>query len=221
MTFSLIALDTESKTVGVACATGGPALWGFVSHLLPGVGAAITQGFSTSVMAAEQGLARLSAGEDVASIMADLQRRDHGEAWRQVALMDWQGRVAGWTGDQNVHVASMHLESGLVVAGNMLAGEEVIPAMVAAYRHARDEVGLTEALLAALLAAQRHGGDHRGTRSAALKVRAPGGLPLDLRIDEAGDAVAELLALHNRIQRDTEFQAFLKRLPTADDPHRH
>jgi uncharacterized Ntn-hydrolase superfamily protein len=221
MTFSLIALDTDSQTLGVACATGGPALGGFVPHLLPGVGAAITQGFSTSVMAAEQGLARLAKGEAAASIMADLQRRDLGQAWRQVALMDSQGRVAGWTGEQNVPVADMHLAPGLVVAGNMLAGDEVIPAMVAAYRCARGEAGLTEALLAALLAAQRHGGDHRGTRSAALKVRAPGGLPLDLRIDEASDAVAELHALHHRIHRDTEFQAFLQRLPTDSDPHRH
>ncbi len=221
MTYSLIALDSDSQTLGVACATGGPALGGFVPHLLPGVGAAITQGFSTSVMAAEQGLARLAAGEAVAATVADLRRGDLGEAWRQVALMEASGQVAGWTGEQNVPVADMYLAPGLVVAGNMLAGDEVIPAMVAAYRRARGEGGLAEALLAALLAAQRHGGDHRGTRSAALKVRAPGGLPLDLRIDEAGDAVAELCALHRRVLRDTEFQAFLQRLPTADDPHRH
>lgn len=221
MTFSLIALDTDSQTLGVACATGGPALGGFVPHLLPGVGAAITQGFSTSVMAAEQGLARLVKGEDVASIVADLQRQDRGEAWRQVAIMDLQGRAAGWTGEQNIAVADMHLVPGLVVAGNMLTSDEVVPAMVTAYQRARDEMGLTEALLAALLAAHRHGGDHRGTRSAALKVRAPGGLPVDLRIDNAEDATADLHALHHRIQRDTDFQAFLKRLPTVDDPHRH
>ncbi|WP_445004050.1 DUF1028 domain-containing protein [Halomonas mongoliensis] len=221
MTYSLIALDTDSQTLGVACATGGPALGGFVPHLLPGVGAAITQGFSTSVMAAEQGLARLAAGEAVDALVADLRRRDQGEAWRQVALMDVTGRAAGWTGAENVPVADMHLAPGLVVAGNMLASDEVIPAMVAAYRRARDEDGLAEALLAALQAARQHGGDHRGTRSAALKVRAPGGLPLDLRIDEADEAVAELRALHRRVLCDTEFQAFLQRLPTADDPHRH
>ena len=221
MTYSLIALDTDSQTLGVACATGGPALGGFVPHLMPGVGAAITQGYSTSVMAAEEGLARLTRGEPVASAVDALRRRDHGEAWRQVALMDVTGRAAGWTGSENVPVTGLHLAPGLVVAGNMLAGDEVIPAMVAAYRRARGEGELAEALLAALLAAQRHGGDHRGTRSAALKVRPPGGLPLDLRIDEAGDAVAELCALHRRILRDTEFQAFLQRLPTADDPHRH
>ncbi|MCE8018581.1 DUF1028 domain-containing protein [Halomonas sp. MCCC 1A11036] len=221
MTFSLIALDIDSKTLGVACATGGPALGGFVPHLLPDVGAAITQGFSTSVMAAEKGLAWLAEGKSVEAAVTELRRQDRGEAWRQVALMNRQGRVAGWTGEQNVPVAGMHLEPGLIVAGNMLASDEVIPAMMAAFRHARNERGLTEALLAALLAAQRHGGDRRGTRSAALKVRAPGDLPLDLRIDHAQDAVTELQTLHQHIQDDTEYQAFLARLPTADNPHRH
>lgn len=221
MTFSLIALESDSRTLGVACATGGPALGGFVPHLMPGVGAAITQGYSTSVMAAEEGLARLARGESVASAVDALRRRDHGEAWRQVALMDITGRAAGWTGSENVPVTGLHVAPGLVVAGNMLASEEVVPAMVDAYQGALEKGGLAHALLAALLAAQRHGGDQRGTRSAALRVRAPGGLPLDLRIDEAGDAVAELCALHRHVQRDTDFQAFLQRLPTADDPHRH
>jgi uncharacterized Ntn-hydrolase superfamily protein len=221
MTYSLIALDADSQTLGVACATGGPALGGFVPHLLPGVGAAITQGYSTSLMAAEQGLAWLANDRDVDSIVSDLRRQDHGEAWRQVAFMDVQGQAAGWTGEQNVAVANMHLEVGLVVAGNMLASDEVIPAMVAAYCHARDERGLAEALLAALLAAQRHGGDRRGTRSAALKLRAPGGLPVDLRIDVAWDAIAELHALYQHVQNDADFQTFLTRLPTASDPHRH
>lgn len=221
MTFSLIALESDSRTLGVACATGGPALGGFVPHLMPGVGAAITQGFSTSVMAAEEGLARLARGEPVVAAVDALRRRDHGEAWRQVALMDASGQAAGWTGDENVPVTGLHLAPGLVAAGNMLASDEVVPAMVAAYRQALEEQGLAHALLAALLAAQRHGGDHRGTRSAALKVRAPGGLPLDLRIDDAPDAVADLCALHQRLEQDADHQAFLERLPTLDDPHRH
>ncbi|MBB3190421.1 DUF1028 domain-containing protein [Halomonas cerina] len=222
MTFSLIALDDDRLTLGVACATGGPALGGFVPHLLPGVGAAITQGYSTHVMAAEQGLARLAAGETVTAVVDVLRRADRGEAWRQVALMDLQGEAAGWTGARNVPICDMHLAPGLVVAGNMLGSHEVIPAMGAAFREARSAgQALAEALLAALAAGQQAGGDQRGTLSAALKVRAPGGLPLDLRIDQAADAVGELGALYRCIQADEAFQAFLARLPTADDPHRY
>ncbi|QFU02871.1 hypothetical protein FIU83_14590 [Halomonas sp. THAF5a] len=222
MTFSLIALDTDRRTLGVACATGGPALGGFVPHLQPGVGAAITQGYSTSVMAAERGLARLAEGEPVALTVAELRRADRGEAWRQLALMDGRGEVAGWTGASNVPVCDLHLEPGLAVAGNMLGSQEVVPAMVAAYRQARASgEALAEALLAALGAGQRAGGDRRGLVSAALKVRAPGGLPLDLRIDHSSEAVTALGELHRRLRADRDFQAFLARLPTGEAPDRH
>ncbi len=222
MTFSLIALDRNRRTLGVACATGGPALGGFVPHLVPGVGAAITQGYSTNVLAAELGLARLTAGEPVAEAVEELRRADRGEAWRQLAMMDIHGQVAGWTGTRNLPVCDMHLAPGLVVAGNMLGSQAVIPAMVEAFREGRAAGrALEDALLAALVAGQQAGGDQRGTLSAALKVRAPGGLPLDLRIDQAADAVGELGALLRRIREDEAFQAFLSRLPTADDPHRH
>lgn len=217
MTFSLIAQDADRCTLGIACATGGPALGGFVPHLHAGVGAAITQGYSTNVMAAERGLAQLAAGESVTSVVSGLRNMDCGEAWRQLALMDARGKTAGWTGDSNVPVYGMHLTSGLVVAGNMLGSDEVVPAMVEAYYQATESgQELAEALMAALLAGQKVGGDKRGVMSAALKVRAPGGLPLDLRIDHSTDAVAALTRLHRHIQQDHDFQAFLLRLPTDD-----
>lgn len=221
MTYSLIALDKQSGTFGVACATGGPALGGFVPHLLPGIGAAITQGFSTNVFSAEQGLSRLANGEKVADIIHSLQQQDQGAAWRQLALMDQHGVGAGWTGDQNVPVAEMRMSDGLLIAGNMLASRDVIPAMESAYLDTRQRKDMASALIAALRAAQQQGGDHRGTLSAALKVRAPGGLPYDLRIDYAPDAITALSELHQRIEQDGDFQSFLARLPTADYPHRY
>ncbi|RCV86730.1 DUF1028 domain-containing protein [Billgrantia montanilacus] len=222
MTYSLIALDLESRTLGVACATGGPALGGFVPHLLPGVGAAITQGYSTHVLAAERGLAQLGEGCDVVSIIERLRADDRGAAWRQLALLDMAGRGAGWTGEANLPECDMHIEPGLVLAGNMLASRAVVPAMRDAYLGAQSAgKPLSLRLLGALEAGQQVGGDYRGSLSAALKVRAPGGLPLDLRIDDASDAVAALAALYRRLQLDDDFQQFLGRLPTADNPHRH
>ncbi|MBZ0332186.1 DUF1028 domain-containing protein [Halomonas sp. ANAO-440] len=222
MTFSLIALDPRDGCLGVACATGSPGVGGFVPHLLPGVGAAITQGYSTHVLAAEQGLAHLAEGEPVTTVVAALRQADRGAAWRQLALMNTQGHVAGWTGESNVPCMDMHLAEGLVVAGNMLASDRVVPAMVAAFHEARSRGDpLAEVLLATLAAGQAEGGDQRGAVSAALKVRPPGGVPYDLRIDDAADAVLALSRLHQRIREDRDFQAFLARLPDATDPHRH
>ena len=222
MTFSLIALDPDDRCLGVACATGGPAVGGFVPHLWPGVGAAITQGYSTHVLAAEEGLARLAAGEPVREVTEALRLADQGSAWRQVALMDSQGRAAGWSGENNVPVVDMHLGQGLVVAGNMLANSRVVPAMVRAYHDARHHgITLADALIAALMAGQDEGGDRRGVFSAALKVRAPGGVPYDLRIDDDSNAVWALASLHCRVAENEVHQEFLSRLPDASNPHRY
>lgn len=222
MTYSIIGHDADSGALGVACATGGPALGAFVPHLRAGVGAAITQGFSTHVLAAEQGLEALARGEPVDKVVAALREHDRGSGWRQIALMDAEGRGAGWSGEHNVPTVAMVLEPGLVVAGNMLVSDRVAGAMVEGYRRARDAGRiLSAALLAALEAGSDAGGDARGSRSAALKVRTPGGLPLDLRIDDGMNAVVELILLKRRIDEDRDYQAFLDRLPTRQDPHRH
>ncbi|PAU79102.1 DUF1028 domain-containing protein [Halomonas salipaludis] len=222
MTYSIIGYDYASGAHGIACATGGPALGAFVPHLRVGVGAAITQGYSTNVLAAEQGLAALADGMSVEEVVEALQRDDQGAAWRQIALMDARGRSAGWSGEYNVPVVALLREPGVVVAGNMLASDRVGTLMIEAYRRSRANAdNLDAALLAALNAGCDAGGDARGTRSAALRVRAPGGLPLDLRIDDAMNAVVELLALKRRVDQDRDYQAFLGRLPTANDPHRH
>lgn len=222
MTFSLIAIDRATQALGIACATGGPALGGFVPHLLPGVGACITQGYSTNVLAAERGLDLLAQGWSVEAVIEQLRSDDRGQAFRQLALMNMVGESSGWTGDSNEPAMAMHLEPELVVAGNMLGNAHVVPAMVAAFReaHAGGET-LPERLLAALAAGELAGGDYRGVRSSALKVRAKGGIPLDLRIDDSHDAVPALVRLYRRIQDDADFQAFLARLPTAEAPHRH
>lgn len=222
MTFSLIALDPDDGSLGVACATGSPAVGGFVPHLLPGVGAAITQGYSTHVLAAERGLQRLAEGEAVSAVVAALRQADQGAAWRQLALMDARGQAAGWTGERNVPFMGMHLAEGLVVAGNMLANSRVVAAMVEAFHAARRGGDpLAEALLVTLAAGEAAGGDQRGVVSAALKVRSPCGVPYDLRIDDDTDAVLALSRLHWRIREDRDFQSFLSRLPDAADPHRH
>ena len=222
MTYSIIGFDQASGAHGIACATGGPALGGFVPHLRPGVGAAITQGFSTNVLAAERGLDALADGMPVGEVAAALQRDDRGAAWRQIVLMDASGRSAGWSGEHNVPVVALLREPGVVVAGNMLASSRVAVLMLEVYQRLRSAgEGLASALLEALSAGSEAGGDARGTRSAALKMRPPGGLPVDLRIDDAMNAVVELLALKRRVEQDRAYQQFLTRLPTAAEPHRH
>jgi uncharacterized Ntn-hydrolase superfamily protein len=84
--------------------------------------------------------------------------------------------------------------------GNILAGPQVVDAMVAAFEATAGP--LPDRLLEALLAGDRAGGDRRGRQSAALLVvRADGGYGegddrwIDLRVDDAPDPVPELIRI--------------------------
>jgi uncharacterized Ntn-hydrolase superfamily protein len=90
------------------------------------------------------------------------------------------------------------------VQGNLLAGEQVLTAMVEAFETARkiEDSELADWLVAALQAGQAAGGDRRGEQSAALLVvRERGGLGgdsdryIDLRVEDHAKPIAELARL--------------------------
>jgi uncharacterized Ntn-hydrolase superfamily protein len=82
------------------------------------------------------------------------------------------------------------------VAGNLLAGPEVLEVMQAAFLGAEDQA-LAERLLRALEAGLKAGGDKRGKQSATLLVASDDPLPdHNLRVDDHADPVAELRRLH-------------------------
>ena len=81
------------------------------------------------------------------------------------------------------------------IAGNMLAGPDVVAAMARAFRASDGERrDLSERLLMALEAGQAAGGDKRGKQSAALLVAAirEPRMYHNLRVDDHADPVAEL-----------------------------
>jgi uncharacterized Ntn-hydrolase superfamily protein len=116
--------------------------------------------------------------------------------------------VAVHTGGQCHDWAGHRVGENFSVQGNLLAAEEVVTAMAAAFEKARNAgTGeLPEWLLAALEAGQAAGGDKRGQQSAALLVvRAKSGPSgdhdrfVDLRVEDHPTPIAELarlLALH-------------------------
>ncbi len=223
MTFTIIGRDPENGAIGVATATGSIAVGAQVPHCRFGVGAVATQGWSTNVLFARRGLPLLAKGQSASHVMRTLVAEDEGRDFRQLAVMDREGATAGWTGASNSDFKG-HLEgSNFIVAGNILAGAEVLEAMAAAYRAATENdlaQDLAGRLLAALSAGQAAGGDSRGTRSAALLVDGGSGAALNLRIDYDEAPVAALAALHER-SKDAVYRDFLKRLPDEQDPSRY
>lgn len=219
MTFTIIGREAESGAIGVATATGSIAVGAQVPHCRFGAGAVATQGFSTNLLFARRGLPLLAAGEPAPQVLQALVDADPGRDYRQLAVMDRQGRTAGWTGSANSDSKGTRTCADLVVAGNILSGTEVLDAMIAGYR-AAGGAALAERLLAALAAGEEAGGDARGTCSAALLVDGGLGAALNLRIDYSGDPVAALADLHER-SKEAEYRDFLKRLPDEQDPGRY
>lgn len=219
MTFTIIAQDSRTGAVGVATATGSIAVGAQVPHCRFGVGAVATQGHSTNVLFPRRGLPLLARGEAAEAVVEALTAEDEGRDFRQLAVLDARGGTAGWTGAANSEFKDHRAEAGLIVAGNILRGPEVLSAMVGAYRQATRDA-LAERLLAALAAGEAAGGDARGTCSAALLVDSGNGAALNLRVDYDARPVAALQALHER-SKDQIYQDFLQRLPSEQNPHRY
>jgi uncharacterized Ntn-hydrolase superfamily protein len=221
MTYSLIAKDPQTNALGLVTATGNLAVGGFVPHLCPGVGAIATQGFSTNYWYGVNGLQQLKNGENADSVVKTLTVADKGRDYRQMLLLDAKGNGAAWTGHANTAHHAHIIASNLVAGGNILANDEVIPAMKSGFEQAlKNGVPFSRALLCALKAAFEAGGDKRGTSSTVIKVVTPNALPLDLRVDDHPQPITELHRLYDMTQQ-SDYQSFFVRLPTPDHPHQH
>lgn len=194
MTFSIVARDARTGELGVATATAGPAVGSLVPHARSNSAAIATQAMTNPYLAFDM----LEQVDDMgveAALTAALSADPEGER-RQVIAIDAQGRIAAWTGAHCQDYAGHIKGDNVAVAGNILAGERVLQAMLEA---ASTPGPLTDRLLAALLAGQSAGGDKRGINSAALKIYGREAYPnVDLRVDWSAAPLSELSGLMER-----------------------
>lgn len=218
MTYSLIARDPDSGRFAVAVATCHLAVGAFVPHARAGVGAAATQA-DTNPMLGPHSLERMAAGLSAPAALEAALAEDPGRVFRQVHLIDRRGATGAWTGVRTGAVAAHRSADGVSVAGNLLAGEAVLDAVLAQWRRGA-RLPWPERLVAALRAGEDAGGDRRGRQSAALLIQ--GGEPyadLDLRVDHAEDPLAELECLVAEA-RKPYVQALRAATPRLADPGR-
>jgi len=158
----------------------------------------------------------LREGKNPHDIIAALIAVDDGRDSRQLHIMDVQGRIAAHTGKDCVDWCG-HLEGdGFSIAGNMLAGAQVLDETAKAYAAGR-ELPFPRRLIAALRAGETAGGDKRGKQSAALLIHdREEWSALDLRVDDHADPLAELERLE-RVSRE-RWAHFRKFLPTRERP---
>ncbi len=212
-TFSIVARDPETGDLGVATQSRFIAVGAVVPWARAEIGAVATQA-RANVSFGPKGLDRMGRGEDAADVIAHLTREDPQAPMRQVGMVDGQGRAAAFTGEECLAWAGHVVGAGFCTLGNILASEEVVHEMAAAFE--RTEEALPERLLAALEAGQQAGGDRRGQQSAAMLVVRKGGSYggftdryIDLRVDDHPTPIAEL----NRV-----FQIYDLTLLQREDP---
>jgi uncharacterized Ntn-hydrolase superfamily protein len=189
MTWSILAKDPDSGLYGLAVASrffavGALCPWSGGPH-----GAAMSQALPNPDLGA-RALMLLGQGHRAGPVVEMLVGMDQGIEQRQLHVIDSDGATAAHTGAECVDWCGSLTESGVSVAGNMLAGPQVIAETLAAYKA---------------------GGDKRGKQAAALRIQGPECYArLDLRVDDHADPLAELRRLYAVAQeRSIPFSASL------------
>lgn len=214
MTWSIVARD-PSGAFGVAIASRFFAVGALCPHAKGGVGALSTQALVNPLYGA-RALELMARGVAAAQVVSALVATDEGREHRQLHLIDAAGRIAAHTGSACIEWCGQLQGKYFSVAGNMLAGPQVIRDTAAAYE-AGAELAFAERLIAALAAGDAAGGDKRGRQAAALLIHGAEDYPLlSLRVDDHENPQAELRRLYDKsLER---YQPFVACLPTHARP---
>ena len=214
-TFSIVAVEPEAGTVGVAVASKYPAVGRVVGYVRAGVGGICTQHHHVPKWG-EPALDMLAAGTAPEQVIADLLRSDPNRELRQLAVIDMSGRAAVHNPTQappQSQYWSAMTGRFYCCQGNTLNGRAVITNMAEAYEETRGS--LADRLMASLIAGDCAGGDHRGRLAAGIRVAKEGepGYWFELYVDKSDDAVVELAKKYAEIQHAAKGEWRGARLP--------
>lgn len=209
MTWSIVARDPETGAKGIAVATRAFAVGSIVPHVDSDHGAVATQALA-NVTYGPRGLRLLREGLPADEVLRVLLASDRGASQRQVHIMDGAGRFAAHTGADCIGWCGHAIHDGFSVAGNMLAGPEVIAETARAFAEGA-ALPFPRRLITAMRAGEAAGGDKRGKQSAALLIHTTEDYPyLSLRVDDHVEPLAELDRLEQVWrQRAVHFNAML------------
>jgi uncharacterized Ntn-hydrolase superfamily protein len=215
MTWSIVARDESTGLLAIAVSTCAFAVGARVPFVETGVGAIATQSF-VNPFYGYRGLELLRNGMPAADVIGHLTEPDEGRAQRQVHLVDRAGRFAAYTGAECVPWCGYLIRDGFSVAGNMLAGRQVIEETARVFESAKGQP-MPSRLLAALRAGEAAGGDKRGKQSAAILIHDSEEYPLlDIRVDDHQDPLTELARLEE-VSR-SRFLHYRKFMPSRANP---
>ncbi len=200
MTFSIIGRCTRTGQVGAASATVSFGVGGLCFWFTRRADVIASQAYASKRNGYLMYHA-MEAGKTAEEAMAIPKAEDRHLIYRQLMILPQSGKPLAYTGEKCRPYAGHVVGPDLIVAGNVLAGPQVVDAMAKAFNDSEKE-DLDERLLRALEAGRDAGGQATpdGTplaeRSASIRVVSGGqdtGLPWrDLRVDMHHSAVHEL-----------------------------
>lgn len=196
-TYSIVARDSATGEMAVGVQSHWFSVGNAVSWAEAGVGAVATQSF-VNVSFGLRGLELLKQGKSPQEVLDILLSDDEAREYRQVAIIDKQGKVAVHTGKKCVDYAGHTTGKNFSVQANMMLNDKVWPAMAKSFEKNK-QLPLAERVLTAMQAGQAAGGDIRGQQSAALLVvkgeasdQPWNDKVLDLRVDDNPEPLKEL-----------------------------
>jgi uncharacterized Ntn-hydrolase superfamily protein len=191
VTLSLIAADPVAGELGIVIASSSPAVAARCAHIRPRVGVAASQNVTDPRLGPAL-LDELAAGRTPRAALEKVRASTRNVEYRQLTVIDPSGSGCAWSGSGTLGVHGERIGPGCVAAGNLLASEVVLDALVSGFTTTAGEP-LPDRLLAALRAGARAGGEAGPLRSAGLLIGATVDWPVvDLRVDDGDDPVSEL-----------------------------
>lgn len=181
MTFSLVARCADSGMFGVAISSSSPAVAARCSYARAGIGAVASQNITDPALGV-RGLDLLQQGANSDEVVAILQRTGAHIDYRQVLVVDRDGKSAIHSGNNALGIWSEARANNVASGGNMLASEQVPQVICDAFLSAKGHLG--DRLVAAMQAGLQAGGEAGPVHSAGLKIVDKVSWPVaDLRCD--------------------------------------
>jgi uncharacterized Ntn-hydrolase superfamily protein len=195
MTFSISARCARTGLIGIAVSSSSPCVAARCAHARSGVGAVATQNITDPTLG-RRGLDLMESGLSAAEALKELKAGAQHIEYRQLALVDRDGRTASFSGTKTLGTHRTVEADNVVAAGNLLAHRDVPVRMVEAFE-ASEGRHLGDRLIGAMRAALEAGGEEGPVHSVGMLLVRNVAWPIaDLRVDwHETDPIGELESL--------------------------
>lgn len=209
MTFSVSGRCADTGMFGIAVSSSSPSVAARCAHVRAGVGAVSTQNV-TDPRLGPKGLDLMASGLSAEAALDRLIAEAPHVEYRQLALVDAEGRTAAYSGPKTLGTYATARGEGVVAAGNMLTSTAIPEKMVAAFEATRGQ-SLGDRLIASMRAAVAAGGEEGPVHSMGLvMVDKVSWNVADLRVDWTDrDPIEECASLWERWRH--EMNAYVTR----------